>query len=159
MTRERCALVISICVAATLLAIGATATTPTAGQLNNSTYYSNHSGNVSSDMDAWMEGREEPTLDNFTHYATRVGGFYVGQGEAAGDGEGAAGAMILSLVLFGALLRGMQGRQVGPVAGVVLAIALAFGLAAAALAPHWVYVVGMFGIGLILAMVIMRILR
>lgn len=130
---------------------------PTAAQLsNNSTYYDNHSSQV--DNESWMQGRERPTLDNFTHYSTRVVGFYIGQEEAQ-DGVGPAGAMLLSLLIFGALLRGMDDRQVGPVAGVVLAIALAFAVVTASLAPNWIYAVGLFGIGLVLSAVVIRLLR
>jgi hypothetical protein len=142
----------TLLVVATLLAMGA----GTAQLANNSSYYENQSSQV--DNESWLSGREDPTLDNFTHYLTRVGGFYIGQEEAQ-DGVGAAGAMLLSLVLFGGLVGGMRGRSVGPVAGVVLAIALSSAVVAAQTAPNWIYAIGLFGVGLILSAVTVRVLR
>jgi len=150
-------LLTSIAIALVLLVPAIVAPVATSAQLtNNSTYYANHSSEVN--QSGWMADREEPTLDNFAHYLTRIAGFYIGQEKAQG-GVGPAGLMILSLVLFGALLRANDARQVGPVGGTVLAVSLAFAVITAGTAPSWIYAVALFVIGVVLSGVVVRMLR
>lgn len=144
---------------AALLALSALAVTGVATGANVSDkapYYDNQSDQVRNET--WMDNRTEPTLDNTTHYLTRVGGFVIGQQPAQG-GVGPAGVMLLSLVLFGSFVGLSEGRSVGPIGGAVLAVALASGVATVGLAPHWIYAVVIMGLGLVLAAVAIRIFR
>jgi len=150
-------LVPAVAIAIVLLLSAVAAMAPADGQLaNNSTYYENQSSNINNE--SWLANRQDPTVANFTHYLTRVGGFYIGQQSAQG-GVGPAGAMLLSLVLFGAVIGGMRNRRVGPVAGVVLAITLAFAVVTAGTAPNWIYAIALFAIGIVLSAITVRLLR
>ena len=57
----------------------------TAGPVDNTTadYYNNTSSFVAND--SWLDGREDPTLDNTTNYITRVMTFVIG---TESDGSG-----------------------------------------------------------------------
>lgn len=110
-------------------------------------------------IDSWMEDRESPTLDNVTHYLTRVGGFIVGSGESAQGGAGAAGAMIFGLIVFGAFIGTTVGTNVGPVGGVTIAVIAAAGLTSVGLVPTWMYAVSLFALGLVVLKVLTNVLR
>lgn len=135
-----------------------------AAQTNNSTDISDvapyYEDNSTSEVrnESWMANRQSPTLDNTTHYLTRVGGFVIGSAPAQG-GVGPAGIMLLSLTLFGAFIGAGEGRTLGPIGGSVLAVVLASSVATIGLAPHWIYAVMVFALGLVLAAVSMRLFR
>lgn len=139
----------------------ATATAGVANQAGNTIdsvapYYAQDDDSVRNET--WMQNRTKPTLDNVTHYMTRVAGFAIGQQSAQG-GVGPAGVMLFSIVLFGAYVGVNDDQHLGPVGGSVLVVSLASGVATVGLAPHWIYAVVVFILGLILSAVAIRILR
>lgn len=154
------ALVITI----SLLAVVAS---PAVAQQNNTTnnstnvssyapYYANESTDVNNE--SWMSGRENATLDNVVHMATRLGPFVIGDTTAPGD-VGSAGMLVLGLVIGGTLLGTMAGANVGSVGGSTLAFIVAAGLVGTGLAPAWMWAVLLMGLGLIGTAVFLRAVR
>jgi hypothetical protein len=139
-----------------LVAVPAVGTpTPTPNVSERAPYYADNNSIV--DNQAWMDDRQDPTLDNVTHYLTRVGGFVIGS-ETSGGG-GAAGVLALALVLGGIVLGTFVGNGVGPVGGGVLGLVGVAGLAGAGLMPTWLFATALFGIGLVLTAAVIRVLR
>lgn len=119
-------------------------------------YYAENSSEVNNE--SWMNGHENATLDNVASMATRVSGFVIGTGQAQG-GVGPANGLVLALVVFGAVATAGARSRVGTVGGSVLGIAAAAALSAVGLAPSWLFAVIMFGVGLVAAAALIRILQ
>jgi len=118
-------------------------------------YYSNNSTAV--DNSSWMEGHREPSLANVVHYSTRFSAFVIGTGTQQEGGW--TGPVITGLVVYGMVMSLIYRAGIGPVGGSVTMVTASFGLTTAGLAPMWVFAVGLFGVGGILAWVIRRALR
>ena len=131
---------------------------PAVAQDNNSTingtapYYDNQTTQV--DNQSWMSGRENATLDNTFHFASRITTFVVGDGDQAADGP-----LLVGLFVLGAVLGVTVGSGVGIVGGGVLTVIALFGASAMDLAPGWLYPVALFGVGLLLAASFKRAIR
>lgn len=151
-------LVAAIFLVATLVGVVA----PAVAQTNNSTleekapYYANNTSHVSNE--SWMAGREEPTLDNVLHYATRVGGFVIGDGDRT-VGAAASGTLALGLVVAGAMGSTLLTSGVGPVGGSVLGMVALAGLVTVGLAPAWTLAISLFGVGIVLTVVVVGVFR
>lgn len=114
-------------------------------------YYENETTDVGNE--SWTDGRENATADNIMHYATRLGSFVVG-----GDGS-SSGPLLMGMIVLGGILGVTIGSGVGIVGGGVIAVAALFAVVAIDIAPAWFYAVGLFGIGILLAASIKRVLR
>jgi hypothetical protein len=66
---------------------------------------------------------------------------------------------VLALVVFGVVATAGGRSRVGTVGGSVLGIAAAAALSAVGLAPSWLFAVIMFGVGLVAAAALLRILQ
>lgn len=128
---------------------------------NNTTtvpgYYENSSGADGVGIGSWLEGRTDPTLDNMTALATRVGPFVIGSGTAQGGGP--AGTLLLSLVVGGLFIGSMLRAPVGSVGGGVLGVVVVSGMASVGLVPTWIWAAVLMGIGSVLAAVAIRAWR
>jgi hypothetical protein len=137
-----------------MLSGGAVAQTDTE---NNSTlppYYDNSSNETG--QDAWMEGREDPTLGNITHYIGRLQTFVIGGGVSAQGGIGSAGALLAGgLVILVSLGVGV-GSQVGAPAGAALGVAMLSVLSSLGLLPSWMFATFLFLLALVLAAAFLR---
>lgn len=119
-------------------------------------YYRNQSTTV--DSESWMAGRNNATLDNVIHYATRIGTFVIGNQQMAG-GVGYAGPLVLGLVILGVFMGALAGTRPGSVGGGVLAIIIAGGLVDAGLAPQWMFAIVLFALGAVGTSVYLRSVR
>lgn len=119
-------------------------------------YYENNTTHV--DNESWMAGREDPTLDNVLHYATRVGGFVIGLGDTTASGT-AAGTLAFGLIIAGAMGGTLMGSGVGPVGGSVLGLIGLAGLISVGLAPAWTLAVSLVAVGIVLTLVVVRPFR
>lgn len=128
--------------------------TPEGNISDTAPYYADDNASVANE--SWLGNRTDPTLQNVTYWTVRIGPWVIGDGAQAPGGVGLAGSLILGLAVGGALLGPVSRANVGPVAGGVLAVTLVFGLTAAALAPAWLLPVGLFVVGLVLTVVIVR---
>lgn len=118
-----------------------------------------YEGNHTVANESWMDGRENATLPNVLHMATRFGTFIVGGGQAAQDDIGPAGPLIVGAVFMGVMLGAVVGAGVGMVGGGVLSIVAVVMLTTIDAAPEWLYAVTLFGLGIVLAAVIKDALR
>lgn len=146
---------------AAVLVVGIFGTSATLATTGNNTsakapYYENQSTDVANE--SWTADHEDPTLANFTHYLTRVGGFVIGDGGQA-QGGGSANGIIVGLVFMAAFVGVAVGTGVGSVAGAVLATIGIGGLVTAAVAPAWIYPVLLFVLGGLLSLVAIRLWR
>jgi hypothetical protein len=135
-------------------AAGQPTPTPEGNISDTAPYYADDNASVANE--SWLGNRTDPTLQNVTYWTVRIGPWLIGDGSQAPGGVGLAGSLILGLAVGGALLGPVSRANVGPVAGGVLAVTLVFGLTAAALAPAWLLPVGLFVVGLVLTVVIVR---
>lgn len=151
-------LIVAVGLAMTLGAGGASGqATPTENVSEKAPYYNGTTPDVNNE--SWMAGREDPSLDNVTHFVTRLGPFVIGSGTTAQGGVGMAGPMVLGLVVAGLLLAGGANPRVGVVGGAVLFMGSVGALATVGLFPSWLYAVALFSIGLVSATVLIRALR
>jgi len=140
--------------------LGPAAATPTATTTPQNVssvapYYANSSASV--DNASWMAGRHNATLDNVVNYATRIGAYIIGSGYTAQDGVGAAGTLVLGLLVGGVFVG--RGERTGPVGGAVLAVTVIAGLVSATIAPGWFWAIALFGLGTVLSVVVIRALE
>lgn len=136
--------------------------TPVGGPVNNSSVDSNAPYYVGADDEvangSWLPG-DEATLENVLALASRFGTFVVGDRPAQGEGVGSAGPLLVGAILVGGMLGATVRSGVGSVGGGVLAIVSVVGLAAIDVAPSWLYAVGLFALGIVLAAVAKRAIR
>jgi hypothetical protein len=164
-TRERLGVNVALLVGLLVLVctVGAFAGSAGAVQENETNvsdkapYYADNTSAV--DNESWMEGHREPSLANILHYSTRFSSFVVGTGSPSQGGAGFTGPLITGMLVYGAVIAGMYQSGIGPVGGSVTMVVASFGLTTAGLAPMWVFAVGLFGIGGVLAWVLRRALR
>jgi len=140
---------------------GAQQTTATNNSTINETapYYATSSSNVTVDIDTWLEGRTDPTLDNITNIATRIGPFVIGGGTANTVGTAQAGALVTGLMVLAVFLGTIMGTRVGSVGGATLATAIAAGIVEVGLAPQWMWAIVVMGVGIVLSTVAIRAFR
>lgn len=150
------ALLIVVLFSSVLSAGAVAAQDNTTNATDKAPYYNNSSTAVANE--SWTEGHEEPTLANFTHYLTRVGGFVIGDGGSA-QGGGSANSMIVGLLFMGAFGAVAVGGRFGSVGGVVMGTAAIGGLATASIIPTWLYPVVLFAVGGIASIVAIRTFR
>lgn len=103
--------------------------------------------------ESWMQGNEEPTLNNVILMFTRVGTFVIG------SGGGALGAALMGLVVFGVVVSMVGGSAPGLVGGAVLGTATIAALSIAGFAAPWTWAVTIFAIGIVLTTVMIRALQ
>lgn len=114
---------------------------------NNTTvapYYENQSTMV--DNESWMDGRTEPTLDNQTHYLTRMSSFVIGERQAQGGGW--AGILLTAIVALGVMIGATVGANLGLVGGATLSVISIRALVGAGLAPPWIMAVALILLGI-----------
>lgn len=130
--------------------------TPTQNVTDKAPYYADNTSDVANE--SWMDGHEEPTLANVTHYLARVGGFVVGEQSLAGA-PGSAGPLLTGFVLLGLVGGAAIGGGIGAAGGVALTVAVVGVLAGAALLPQWLYAVVLIGVALVATAALLRLLR
>jgi hypothetical protein len=119
-------------------------------------YYNGTSTDVG--LDSWLDGRTDPSLDNITALATRVGPFIIGSGAAA-PGGGPASTLMLALVVGGMFGGAMMRAPLGTAGGGVLAVITVSGLVAVGLVPTWIWAAVLLGVGGVLASVVINVWR
>lgn len=134
-----------------------TTTVSTVSVEEKAPYYANHS-NESAGVESWMDGREDPTLANVTHYLTRVPSFLVGTGSMSG-GSGPVGTVLSGLIVLAAFLGTTIGTPVGPVGGTTVSMIALAGLTSVGMLPEWLFAVALFGVGLVATKVFISIYR
>jgi len=138
---------------------GAQAQTTTTSTNNSSVdekapYYSNFS--TETGQDAWLEGREEATLESLLSFIADVDTYVIGGGVTAQGGTGSAGAFITAAVVAAVFLLAIARSPVGPVGGATLAVVVGGGMTTAGIAPEWMYALLLMPLGFILAALIGR---
>lgn len=111
----------------------------------NSTYYN---GTPTVENESWMEGREDPTLDNQTAMLTRLSTFIIGTG--GGGDLPDLGLILTGFVVFGLVGGVVAGSGGGAVAGAVLGVVAAGSLSRTGFLPEWIYVLVLMAVGIIL---------
>lgn len=106
--------------------------------------------------DGWFGDGGDPTLDQLVDMATRVPAYVIGTGEQDPSGSGYEGVLLTGLVMVGSAAMAIVGVGVGPVGGTAVGLTVGFGLARVGLAPPWLRVVMLFGLGILAAAAIRR---
>lgn len=148
MTGRRAALAVLALVALGVLA-GAAAAQSNGTDVD---YYDNRSVDEVQN-ETWMDGNENVTGESVITFASRVGTFVVG-----GDG-GSSGPLLTGMLLLGAGVGVATRADFGIVGGGVLALVSLWGVVGAGLAPEWLAPVFMFGVALLFAAGLRRVLR
>lgn len=104
--------------------------------------------------ETWMDGNENATIDSTVRMVTRVGTFVVGQ--EAGSG---LGSLLVGLLVSGVTIGIIGSSVVGVVGGVVMGVVTIGAMASAGIAPQWVWGIVVFGIGILLSSMLIRIYR
>jgi len=158
MTRKRA--ILAVMLLAGMIVAPALAAAPAAAQNNTSVgekapYYEDETTHTNNE--SWMEGHENATVANTTHFATRFVTFIIGNEPGATDST--SSSLITGMVLMGALVGVAAGTGVGLVGGGVLAMVTLSGVIAVDLSPEWFFPVALFLIGVLLAAVVKRQMR
>jgi len=127
---------------------------------NNSTlpdYYENASNDTG--QDTWMDGRQDPTIANVTHYVSRLQTFVIGGGVSAQGGIGSAGALLTGGLVILVSLGGGAGTQGGAPGGAALGVAMLSVLSGLGLLPSWMYAVFLLLLALVLVAAFLRAQR
>lgn len=111
--------------------------------------------NTTGAADGWF-GDGEPTLDQIVGMVTRVPDYVIGTGQQDPSGTGYQGMLLTGLIMIGASVSAVAGLGVGPVGGAAVGLTVGFGLARIGLAPPWVRVIMLFGLGILAAAAIRR---
>jgi len=111
--------------------------------------YYNQSEEVSTDR--WLQG-VEPTLPGLLTLVSRTGTYVIG-----GGGGGVSGALLSGVVVMGMGVGVVARTPVGGVAGATLAVVGTFAATGVGIAPSWMSAVVMFGVGLVIAAVVKRV--
>lgn len=130
--------------------------TPTVNASDVAPYYADATATPDNST---LANRSDPTLENVSFWAVQSGGWIFGTGSLAPGGVGLAGPLLIGVTAGGALLGPIGAERVGPVAGGVLAMSVLFGLGAATITPAWVPAMGLFLLGLLVTVVVLRTLR
>jgi len=117
-------------------------------------YYNNST--TETGQDVWMDGHEDPSITNVTHYIGRLQAVVFGSGVSAQGGGGAASALLSGGMVVAVFLGAAFGTSIGAPAAVVIAVATASSLAALNLLPAWLYAIMLFVLGLMATAVFLR---
>lgn len=125
-----------------------------ASQAQTTPIYNNTTPTV--DNSSWIQGNENVTIDSFGTMLTRIGTFVIGDTES-GDGPLFTGLLVAGLII------GITGTsRVGMVAGGMLGVLTAAALTAEqgiGIGPPWLYGTIVMVLGLITAVVYIRMVR
>jgi hypothetical protein len=140
-----------------VMTVLAVVTAPALAQQNtDAEYYNNSSSDA--DTDSWLSGLTDASLDDILTLATRIGGFLIGDATAQG-GVGSAGALLTGLLVAG-VMGGVGMRSgAGSTGGLVIGISAGTVFLSASLGATWAYAVILFVVGLIVAVVFLRVVR
>lgn len=140
-----------------VLAVLAVVTTPVLAQQNTDAEYYNNSS-ADADTDSWLSGLTDGSLDDILTLMTRIGGFIIGDGTAAG-GVGSAGTLLTGLLVAG-VMGGVGIRSgAGSTGGLVIGISAGTVFLSAAVGATWAYAIILFVVGLIVSAVFLRVMR
>lgn len=112
--------------------------------------------NVSEGADDGWYGDGNATLDQVVDMVTRVPTYVIGTGAQDQSGTGYVGVLLTALLMVGSAAMSIAGIGVGPVGGTAVGLTVGFGLARIGLAPPWMRVLMLFGLGVLAAMAIRR---
>lgn len=147
----------SLLIVLVVSAIGLPVLTGTAAAQQNTTTvpeYYNDTRNVSNEQGDWLNNDSNATVHSVTNLATRIGTFVV-----AGGGGREVGAVMIGLLVFGAVVSIVGGSAPGMVAGVVVGTFTIAALAAAGFAAAWLWALVVFAIGIVLSTALIRALK
>ena len=108
--------------------------------------------NASPDTSGWVDGATNATLATLANYVARVPGVAVG-----GSGLGGVAALALGIVVVTGIMAAPSTVNAGPVAGAVVGTVGIAAVVSIGLAPQWLWVVALFGIGGVGAAVVIRL--
>lgn len=139
---------------AILLGTGASLTDPVQGAETVEPYYENETASDGPES-GWF-GSGDATLDTIVDMFVRAPSYIIGTGDLDPSGTGYTGVLLTGVVMAVAAIGAIAGVGIGPVGGAVVALTVGFGLARAGLAPPWVRVLMLFGLGTMAAIAIRR---
>lgn len=111
--------------------------TPTPGPIETEApFYDDE--NASTNMTDWAPDDGNVTADGIMEMIARIPGMFIGVGSQDPSGSGYQGFLLTALVIGGATLMAVRGIGVGPVAGSMIAVVLAYGLTLIGMLPTWI---------------------
>lgn len=126
---------------------------------NDAPYYEDEDGTVDGG-DAWIPGDGNATATGLLGMIARVPSMFLGTGDPDPSGAGFEGVLLTGLVIAAAALFATVGAGVGPIAGSMLGMVLAYGLTAVGLIPVWIRPLLLFGlVGVPAAIALLRVFR
>jgi hypothetical protein len=100
---------------------------------------------------SWMEGREDPTIDNTTNYLTRIGTFVIGK-----KSVNSTGPLLTGLFVFFIVFSITSYSRVGTAAGAVLGVTAFAVLSTVGLAPEWLYGITLLALAVLAGVIYIR---
>lgn len=94
--------------------------------------------NGSTNMSGWVPGDGNATADAVLEFLARTPGIWIGSGDVDPSGSGYEGVLLTALIIGGAALLAMVGTGVGPIAGSMIGMVLAFGMTTIGIIPLWI---------------------
>lgn len=111
--------------------------TPTPGPIeDNASYYDNE--NESANMTDWVPEDGNASAQGILEMVSRIPGMFIGTGTQDPSGAGYEGVLLTGLVIGGATLFAVVGVGIGPIAGSMIGVVLAYGLTVVGLVPAWI---------------------
>lgn len=139
-------------IAAALLLVFAASFVGAAAEETPRKPYGDHDGNVS--YVDWTEDREEVTVENVTHYVSRVGAFVIGDDPEDPTTGAIFTGLLVTFFSLGVVGTSRAGLTASCTMGIAVAALLSDGIG---LFPRWVYGVLVMLLGLIVAVVALRL--
>lgn len=94
--------------------------------------------NGSTNMTDWVPGDGNATADGILEMLARTPGIWIGSGDVDPSGSGYEGALLTALIIGGAALLAMVGTGVGPIAGSMIGMVVAFAMSTIGMIPLWI---------------------
>lgn len=125
---------------------------------NQAPYYDNKSG--STNTSDWVPGNGNVTASGMLDMISRVPGMIIGTGDIDPSGSGYEGVLLTGLVISGAALAATMGIGIGPVAGSMLGMVMAYGMTVVGLIPGWIQPLLLFAlVGVPAGVAMLRVFR
>lgn len=115
--------------------------------------------NGTTNTTGWLPDGGNATADGMLEMLARIPGIYIGSGGLDPSGSGYQGILLLGLVIASSALFAMRGAGVGPIAGSMIGLTVAFGLTTTGIAPRWVQPLLLFALGIPVATAVIRVFQ